>query len=106
MAEWQKNAIPIGGDQSQFPPYTNEGRDAQIEALRYAFLEMAGALHEAGVLDTAVLAGRLGNTVWLHTDKPRTQETVLHLADALGFLRAKLGEPGLAQQKTDEPHTL
>lgn len=94
MTEWTKNAIPLGGDNEHLPPFSKDRQDAELEALRFAFLELAAALHEAGTLDLDAVAGRLGNAEWLYVKKPKTRESVQWLADTLKYQRAKLGEPG------------
>jgi len=95
VTDWPKNAIPLGGDPSAFPPFSKERQDAEIEALRFAFCQLAGALHEGGLVDLKHLTERLGNAQWLwKDDKPQTFEAVMWLEDTLSYMRAKLGEPG------------
>jgi len=94
VTDWPKNAIPLGGDPSAFPPFSKERQDAEIEVLRFALCQLAGALHERGLLDLKHLTERIGNAQWLWEDKPHSFEAAMRLADTLSYMRAKLGEPG------------
>lgn len=95
MTTIPRNAIPMGADLDFFPPYSKERQDAELEALRYAFVELARCLHEKNQLDLRTLSGQLGNAEWLFADKsPRTLESVQELREILDYTRAKLGEPG------------
>ncbi len=77
-----------------FPPWVSDQRDAQIEALRFAFLELARALHEHGALDMNAVSGNLGNGQWLYAGKsPDTAAAVAWLADSLAATRGELGPP-------------
>lgn len=96
MTDYPKNAILISDDTGMYPPYSKERQDAELEALRYAFCELARCLHEQAVLDLRTLSGQMGNADWIYADKsPRTLESVQSLRDTLDYIRAKLGEPGM-----------
>lgn len=98
MTTIPRNAIPMGADLDFFPPYSKERQDAELEALRYAFVELARCLHEGNLLDLQTLSGQMGNAEWIFADKsPRTLESVRELRGTLDYMRAKLGEPGLAE---------
>ena len=85
------NAILTGGNPADFPPWTAAQRDAQIEALRYAFLRLASALHRNGTLDTATLQPDLDEAeVWFQ-DEPDTRAAVCYLAETLAYMRLKQG---------------
>jgi len=87
------NLLPMGGDPDLYPPYSKARQDAELEALRFAFCEMAALLHEQGGLDLQALAGRLGNAQWA-IRRPDTQASVAWLAETLVYMRSKQGEPG------------
>lgn len=84
-------AIVIGGDPVDYPPWTDDQRDAQIEALRFAFCELAASLHEQGVLDIQQVNASLGNAEWIYADKsPDTLSAVRWIVDNLAYMRTKL----------------
>lgn len=83
-------AIVMGGHSADFPPWTDDQRDAQIEALRYAVCELAATLHEQGTLDIQKVNASLGNAEWLYADKsPDTLNAVRWIADTLAYMRTK-----------------
>ena len=87
-----KESIIMTSDASAFPPWTAAQRDAQIEAQRFAYLELVFALHRQGVLDM--------NKIEIHRDEPpfhknpETSQVVDWYADTLAYMRLKSGEPG------------
>lgn len=86
-----ENAILTGGNPGDFPPWTDAQRDAQIEALRYAFLRLASALHRNGTLDSAVLQPDLDEAeVWFEGEAD-TRAAVRYLAETLAYMRLKQG---------------
>lgn len=104
MDEIPKNAIIMGGEPADFPPWTDAQRDAQIEALRFAFCELAAALHEQGALDIQRVNANLGNAQWIYADKsPDTQNAVRWMTDTLAYMRTKLGPPGQSRGKRRAP---
>jgi hypothetical protein len=87
---YPKNAIPMGAEPGAYPPWTDSQRDAQIEALRFAFCELVSALNSSGVLDAQQVLAGLGNSGWLYADKkPNTHAAVDWLADTIDYMRSK-----------------
>jgi hypothetical protein len=89
--EYPRNAILSSDDPTNFAPFSDEARDAWIEALRYAFAELTTSLHEAGVLDLKDLAAGMGNAEWLFANRPALLNAVRWLSNDMMYRRAKLG---------------
>lgn len=87
-----KNAILIGRNPEDFPPWTDAQRDAQIEALRFAYCDLAKTLHEQGVLDMQEASASLSSSEWLFEgNSPGTLKAVRWLAGTLDYMRTKQG---------------
>jgi hypothetical protein len=91
MSEENIDSIIMVARPSDVPPFSGERQDAEIEALRFAFCELARCLHETGVLDMQTLQEGLGNAEWLFSNSPMTLESVRWLSGTLGYMRSKLG---------------
>lgn len=92
MSDTPEHSILIGAPGPDFPPWTDAQRDAQIEALRFGYLELVKTLHEAGVLDMAKLNANLGNAEWIYAGKsPDTLQAVRRMSAALDDDRRRLG---------------
>lgn len=55
----QVGIIVTGGPAEDYPPWTDAQRDAQIEALRFAYCDLVQELHRAGRVDAHELADNL-----------------------------------------------
>lgn len=94
MSGYKKNAIVMGAEPGSMPPWTDAQRDAQIEALRAAYIALAETLQTVGALDMQQLLPALGNLGHAYKDKsPDTYDAVMWLADTIEYNRAKIGAP-------------
>lgn len=92
---YPKNALLMGEQEGAYPPWTPQQRDAQIEALRFAYCELVNALNATGLLDAQQVLAGLGHSQWLYADKkPDTHAAVRWLADTIDYMRSKNPGPG------------
>lgn len=85
------SVILLDADPAHFPPWDGEQKDAQLEALRFAFHQLARSLHESGQLSIPLLLENLGNAEWLYADKrPGTLDAVRQLAAGLDYMQQKV----------------
>jgi hypothetical protein len=72
---------------SDVPPFSQSRQDAEIEALRFALLELVSSLHQQGTLDLKTYLGALGNAVWLFQGRPASRASALWIQAALAHTR-------------------
>ncbi|MBK8638058.1 MAG: hypothetical protein IPN92_07110 [Chromatiaceae bacterium] len=85
------NAIIAGGDPGDYPPWDAARQDGELQALRFAFCQLAQGLHRAGVLDLAVLRAGLGDgEVWFR-DQPETLRSSRWIEQTLAYTLKKSG---------------
>jgi hypothetical protein len=92
--EFEKNTVAFSTEPGSLPPWTDAQRDAQIEALRFAYCELVSALNESGRLDAQQVLEGLAGSDWLYAGKkPDTHAAVRWLVDTIDYMRVKIPGP-------------
>lgn len=91
MSKYERNSLVFTEPGStDFPPWTDAQRDAQIQALRDAFCMLAADLATRGVLPIEQVLEAVGRAIPLDKDSyPDRAAAALWLADTIDYIAAK-----------------
>lgn len=81
----EETAILVGMPAEFLPPFSDERRDAELEALRFAFTQLVMSLAEAGLLDRQALCDHLVRGEVCHfSEQPMLLASLRNLRYLLG----------------------
>ncbi len=88
LKEFPKGSLMFASE-DDVPPWSDVQKDAQIEALRYAWFALTRTLHNEGILDMKDVQTELEDGTWVFQDSP-TKDAVNYFVSTTAYMHSKM----------------